>query len=475
MNNNLPGARLVGAGILLMSICLSRSVSAQCEVIMLDPPELRDQDRYGTSVDIQGDTIIVGAPGRYYDNPRPGYADVFREHKGVWRHEVRLASPIGYPTDLFGSSVLLVNDLAIITAPRDFDGRVNVANLYVFKRSGKQWNLREQLKTGLSGFSTSLATDGRRVLLGHPSADRVLVYRLQGKKLLFTQELIPSDCPALCWGSGFGSAVAIDGDRIIVGRIGDWDNGGDGVGSAYIFRFNPTTQSYLQEAKLLPAGFQPYLFGMDVEIVGDVALVSQEIFLSFDVQVFHAQGNQWSLQQRIFPPNLGGFNPAMALEGSKVLIASQNCNPKDIPWIPCIPGRAHLYRSDPETGQWSHELPMRIDGLFPGNEVPPISGRSIEMDGDVAVMGSPGSTFNAVRSGLAFVFTGLDSRDENNNDRPDACDVSGDITGDGLVNVSDLLALLGAWGSCSQCPADLDQSGTVNVTDLMILIAAWKP
>lgn len=474
MNNNLPRARLVGAGILLMSICLSRSVSAQCEVIMLEPPELRDQDRYGTSVDIQGDTIIVGAPGWDRDNPRPGYADVFRKHKGVWRHEARLSSPIGYPTDLFGSSVLLVNDLALIAAPRDFDGRVNVGNLYVFKRSGKQWNLREQLKTTLYGFSTSLATDGQRVVMGSTSAGHVLVYKLRGKKLILMQELRSWDCTFPCWTSTFGSAVAIDGDRIIVGHMGYWVIGGNGLGAAYIFRFNETTQSFVQEAKLLPTGFQPYLFGIDVEIAGDVAMVSQENQFIPDVQVFKAEGSQWSLEQRIFPPHIGGFLPAITLEGSKLLIASHTCNLEDIPWTPCITGRAHLYRSDPETGQWSHELPMRVDGLFPDNEVPPISGRSIKMDGDVAVMGSPGSTFNAVRSGLAFVFTGLDSRDENNNDVPDACDISGDITGDGRADVSDLLALLGAWGSCNQCAADLDQSGSVNVTDLLIMIAAWK-
>jgi 6-phosphogluconolactonase (cycloisomerase 2 family) len=49
-----------------------------------------------------------------------------------------------------------------------------------------------------------------------------------------------------------------------------------------------------------------------------------------------------------------------------------------------------------------------------------------------------------------------------------------DLTGDGQVNVSDLLVLLGAWGPCDgECPSDLNGDGQVNVSDLLVLLAAW--
>ena len=48
-----------------------------------------------------------------------------------------------------------------------------------------------------------------------------------------------------------------------------------------------------------------------------------------------------------------------------------------------------------------------------------------------------------------------------------------DINGDGIVNVSDLLQLIGAWGPCSGCDEDIDDSGEVNVSDLLTVIAAW--
>lgn len=51
-----------------------------------------------------------------------------------------------------------------------------------------------------------------------------------------------------------------------------------------------------------------------------------------------------------------------------------------------------------------------------------------------------------------------------------------DITDDGLVNVTDLLAVIGAWGACSPpCPPDINTDGQVNVTDLLAVIGAWGP
>lgn len=48
----------------------------------------------------------------------------------------------------------------------------------------------------------------------------------------------------------------------------------------------------------------------------------------------------------------------------------------------------------------------------------------------------------------------------------------GDIDNNCLVNVGDLLLLLGEWGKAGSF-ADIDENGTVNVTDLLILLANW--
>jgi aminopeptidase N len=54
----------------------------------------------------------------------------------------------------------------------------------------------------------------------------------------------------------------------------------------------------------------------------------------------------------------------------------------------------------------------------------------------------------------------------------------GDLDGDGLVNVTDFLALLAAWGPCPGpcpplCAGDLDGDCTVGVNDFLLLLAHW--
>jgi hypothetical protein len=52
----------------------------------------------------------------------------------------------------------------------------------------------------------------------------------------------------------------------------------------------------------------------------------------------------------------------------------------------------------------------------------------------------------------------------------------GDATGDGSVDVDDLVAVVLSWGPCpvgEPCPADFNDSGAVDVDDLIMVILNW--
>jgi hypothetical protein len=51
----------------------------------------------------------------------------------------------------------------------------------------------------------------------------------------------------------------------------------------------------------------------------------------------------------------------------------------------------------------------------------------------------------------------------------------GDSSGDGQVDVTDLLAILAAWGACGGCPEDFDGNGMVDVADLLFALGTWGP
>ncbi len=56
---------------------------------------------------------------------------------------------------------------------------------------------------------------------------------------------------------------------------------------------------------------------------------------------------------------------------------------------------------------------------------------------------------------------------------PDPC--PWDLDGNGQVNVTDLLALLAAWGTDPGAPPDFDGNGSVDVTDLLAFLGRWGP
>ena len=56
----------------------------------------------------------------------------------------------------------------------------------------------------------------------------------------------------------------------------------------------------------------------------------------------------------------------------------------------------------------------------------------------------------------------------------DECPECPDINGDGTVDVSDLLIVIGYWGATGS-PADLNSDGIVDVSDLLTVIANWGP
>tara|TARA_B100001059_G_scaffold216243_1_gene234499 strand:+ start:1002 stop:2021 length:1020 start_codon:yes stop_codon:yes gene_type:complete len=49
-----------------------------------------------------------------------------------------------------------------------------------------------------------------------------------------------------------------------------------------------------------------------------------------------------------------------------------------------------------------------------------------------------------------------------------------DVTGDGIVDTNDILAVLAAWGSCQDCPADTNNDSVVDVDDVLSVLGCWS-
>lgn len=102
---------------------------------------------FGWSVAVDGDTALVGLP--YYDSGgtvNQGSVHVFRRSGTTWTFEEQLLASDGGLGDTFGSSVAVDGDTVLIGAPHDdLDEHFDQGSAYVFTRSGTTWSEQQKL------------------------------------------------------------------------------------------------------------------------------------------------------------------------------------------------------------------------------------------------------------------------------------------------------------------------------------------
>ncbi len=236
-------------------------------------------DGFGQSVSIDGDVIVVGAPG---DNDSAGSAYIYRFNGTNWAEEQKLVASDASTGDNFGFSVSLSANVAVIGAHlRDGASALNAGSAYVFRFNGSSWIQEATLSASDAAaedwFGWSVSVSGNVAVVGAKLDDdgeftsgSAYVYRFDGSNWIEEQKLHASDA---AWADWFGQAVTVAGDVILAGAHGD-DLGGSKSqsGAAYVFRYNGT--QWIEEAKLTASdaalGDQ---FGISVSVSGETAVI----------------------------------------------------------------------------------------------------------------------------------------------------------------------------------------------------------
>ncbi|MCH8822157.1 MAG: hypothetical protein IH984_01490 [Planctomycetes bacterium] len=211
----------------------------------------------------------------------------------------------------------------------------------------------------------------------------------------------------------FALSVAInpiDPNLIIIGAWADDDAddcGNDSAcesGSAYIFRFDPDLGLWIQEQKLTASDAEPQdRFGWAVSIWGDVAIIGARFDddpsqNSGTAYVFRYDENTgtWNEQQKILSPDPGTFGTSISLEGDVVLIGASADQEFGIG-----SGAAYIFRMDPDTQIWQLEQKLLPDDPVQGAGF----GRSVSLDGNTALIAAPGADGVWFLEGAAYAFT----------------------------------------------------------------------
>lgn len=257
-------------------------------------------DFFGSSVSIDGETAIIGAPG----DAVGGAAYVFHRTASNWSQEAILTASDAASGDNFGSSVSISGDTVLVGAPGDY---FSTGAAYIFKRNGGSWTELTRLTANdgvaFDYFGSSVAIEGDVAIAGakdHYANGAVYVFGVDGNSWELEGQLTASDGSS---GDKFGASVSLSGNTIVVGARFDDDNGLDS-GSAYVFRKQGNTWN--QEAKLTPIdGGADDRFGM-VSVKGDVVLVgaTHDDDNGLDAgtaYVFTHSGSGWSQLAKVLP------------------------------------------------------------------------------------------------------------------------------------------------------------------------------
>ncbi len=360
-------------------------------------------DDFAQAVAIEGDLVVVGAPGA--DPPgatgRPGAVYVYERGPGGLMVETRLGPSDPSSYSLFGADVAIENGAILVGAPRAHGsaGYSGAAYLYEPDGAGGWSETKLTAPAGAYGddFGVSVAMDGGRLLIGAPGTE--VADWWSGTAYLFessgsgwtTTPFVPSDAD---WGDRFGTDVAMHGDRVVVGAPAN-DDGALGAGSAYLFQFNGT--GWAESKFTPPAPYTSGSFGRAVALDSDRIVVGERGWSGAGsrtgaAHVISQDGQQWNwaLLTASDGTYSDAFGSSVALQGDQILVGAPQAGPYS-----AETGAAYLYTWD---GAWQESKLTAADGSDRDD-----FGRAVALDGWV-VVGSPGDSHVAEDVGSARLF-----------------------------------------------------------------------
>lgn len=213
-----------------------RLAGAWTQVAELYASDAADYDRFGGSVSISGNTIVVGAKQEDNSNGRTaGSAYVFQRNGGGWTEVAKLTASDGAKDDEFGSSVAVNGGRIVVSAYlADLNSLSNAGAVYVFEGSGSNWTetakLTSQAPAAYSFFGKTLSIDADRIVLDTREIDK-LVYVYDYIAGIWSESYVlrPSNNAR-----GFGIAMAVSENNVIVGS--------EVQGTAYYYSLNQTAE-----------------------------------------------------------------------------------------------------------------------------------------------------------------------------------------------------------------------------------------
>jgi hypothetical protein len=273
-------------------------------------------NQQGFSVSISGNIAVAGAPGARQD---AGFAS-FWEHEGEesWIKVATLPDPRHAKHDYYAWAVAVSSTKSgtyIAIGGNDNNGKPD--RVYIYTGSGKSWHLQATIDDPGTSYKDmygdNLAISPSTLVIGASCGPRnsgaAYIYHHEGSRWVL-QDSIHN--PLNLAENFFGQAVAVSGNRVMIGAVGwvyvyTYTSGHGWKRTATIANPGPSGDSFGQSVALSGSGTTAVIAAPGTPPVGAA-------------YVYHLSGTTWSRGQKLTESGGGEFAWDLAMSGSELLV-----------------------------------------------------------------------------------------------------------------------------------------------------------
>ncbi len=356
-------------------------------------------DGLGEGVAVHDGVALLGAPAVGRANFSAGYVVVVNWENEQWVFSQELVADDGALDDLFGFSVALHGNLAVVGAPQASDGN---GAAYIFEKENDIWSQILKVEPDAGGaiaeFGRSVAVYGSLVLVGAPDQDvnddpvgNVYVYEIADSQIADEQKITYGDFSIL---NEFGASVALRDDLLVVG-VPNRGLGAQNFGSVVLFEEENGSWVFKQELEAGDAEPQDVL-GTSVAVDGEWIIAGalgedQEGMGAGAVYMFREDNGVWAEAQKLVSPmpnNQDAFGERVSISGTTAVVGARRNDDAG-----SGAGTAYVFEYDGASWQFEQQLIASDAGI--GDEF----AISIAIHDDVIVAGASGENGDGDSSG----------------------------------------------------------------------------
>ena len=302
------------------------------------PESIKPYDNFGYSVSHYGTIAIVGAIGDRTNGTFSGCVYIYRYDGQKWIEEQKLVASDGQASDLFGCSVDIKGNIAVVGSRQSTGGTSKSGAAYIFEFDGTNWKEVKKLISSDSSpndiFGHSVAINEDEVVVvgaysnsgAENNSGSVYIFEKDQSIWSKTAKLVASDGKT---SDLFGFSVAISKNNILVGAYQNQLNNKH-HGAVYVYTKSET--SWLETAKLvLEDGNEHDFFGISVAISDSVIAIGSsrtETENNKDVgsvHIYSLDSGTWINKSILIPEieqNNVQFGLAIDIEAGNTLVGS---------------------------------------------------------------------------------------------------------------------------------------------------------